>query len=126
MKDVNLEKAIYDSRSILELGNNRDSEGGRGYAEETWNRATEFLWKMAEAFDQEEGRTFFPPAINPGPDGSIDLHWKMLKFELSVNFPASPAQFPTCRGTDSYGVKIERELDDPEDYVAMARWMKHA
>jgi len=127
MKDVNLEKAIHKSRSVLELGDNWDGEGSCGYAEETWKRATEFLWKMAEVFyDQERGHTFFPPAINPGPQGSIDLHWDLPKFKLSMNFPASPAHFPSCRGTDSHGLEIKRELDDPEDYVAMARWMRHA
>lgn len=116
MKDVHLERAIENSIP----------KPGSGYTEETWKRATEFLWKMAEFYDQEGGRTFFPPAINLGPQGSIDLHWDLQKFELSLNFPASPAQFPSCRGSDSYGVKIERELNDPKDYLAMARWMRHA
>jgi len=119
MKDVNLVKAIHKARSILELG--------EGYTEESWKRAMDFLSKMAVAFyDLEPGRTFFPPAINPGPQGRINLYWSLQKFELLLNFPASPNQFPSCRGTDSLGVKIERELDDPEDYVAMARWMRYA
>jgi hypothetical protein len=127
MRDVNLKNAIDKSRSILELGDDWDGKGSCGYAEETWKRATEFLWKMAEVFyDQEGGHTFFPPAINPGPDGSIDLHWKLQKFELLMNFPASPTQFPSCYGTDSYGVEIKRELNDPKDYVAMARWVRYA
>ncbi len=127
MKDINLENAIYKSRSILELGDNWDGEGSCGYAEETWKRATEFLWKMAEAFyDREGGSVFYPPAIQPGPHGSIDLHWKLRKFELLINFPASPAQFPSCYGTDSLGVEFKRKLKDPEDYVMMAHWARHA
>jgi hypothetical protein len=113
----NLERAIDKSRSILELGDN-------GIAEETWKRATEFLWRMAEAFYDHGGHTFFPPKINPGPHGSIDFHWELQKFELSMNFPA--VQFPSCHGTDSHGVVINRELDDPEDYVMMGRWMRYA
>lgn len=119
MKDVNLENTIDKSRSIL--------ESGEGYTVETWKRATEFLWKMAEVFyDREGGHIFYPPAIKPGPQGSIDLHWELQKFELLITFPASPAQFPSCYGTDSLGVPIKRELDDPEDYVAMARWVRYA
>jgi hypothetical protein len=117
MKDVHLERAIENSMP----------KPGSGYTEETWKRATDFLWKTAEVFyDQLGGRTFFPPAINLGPYGSINLHWDQQKFELLLSFPASPSQFPSCRGTDSYGVPIKRELKDPKDYVAMAKWMRHA
>ena len=117
MKDVHLERAIENSMP----------KPGSGYTEETWKRAMEFLWKMAEVFyDRLGGRNFFPPAINPGPNGSIDLHWNQQKFELLLNFPASPVQFPSCHGADSYGVKHDRELNHPKDHVAMARWVMHA
>jgi hypothetical protein len=75
MKDVNLVKAIHKARSILELG--------EGYTEEPWKRAMDFLSKMAVAFyDLEPGRTFFPPAINPGPQRRINLYWSLQKFEV--------------------------------------------
>jgi hypothetical protein len=82
---------------------------------------------MAETFyDREGGHTFFPPEIQPGSHGSIDLHWDLQKFKLSINIPASPEQFTSCQGTDSHGVEIKWELGHPEDYATMAWWMKYA
>ena len=32
---------------------------------------------------------FDPPKIHPGPEGSIDLHWKSSNRELLINVPAN-------------------------------------
>src|SRR3989442_5063858 len=71
-----LKKAIVSSKQILELGPNWDDAGSPPYEEETWKRAVEFLENHGEWFWQLHGSPMPVPNIDPGPDGSIDIHWK--------------------------------------------------
>jgi hypothetical protein len=83
-----LAAAIRASRAILDLEDNWDDEGSPGYAEETWNRATKFIRYIARNYWRLNGVWVIPPRILPGPNGSIDIHWKTQKRELLINIPA--------------------------------------
>lgn len=91
--DINpeLSDAIQASRAILELNDDWDSDGSPGYSEATLNRATTFLLISARRYWDDHQKKLPAPRILPGPDGSIDLHWKTPQRELLINIPADPA-----------------------------------
>ena len=83
----NLIDAIQQSRVILQFEDDWDGEGSPGYSESTWNRAQNFLLKNALQLWRRHKTCFDPPTIQPGPHGSIDLHWRTPKRELLINVP---------------------------------------
>lgn len=94
-----LAEAIQISRSILDLKNDWDEEGSKGYEADTWNRAINWLKESALALREQQGVWVEPPRILPGPEGSIDIHWKTAKRELLINIPEKlqePADYYGC------------------------------
>lgn len=110
-----LEAEIEQAKRILELGDDWDGEGSPGYSEETFNRADAFLRTHAEGLWESYGIRLPVPRIGPGPDGSVDLHWKLPSRELLVNIPADPNEVPTFYG-DNYGVLKNRGTLEPQKF----------
>lgn len=116
-----LESEIAESKRILSFGDNWDGEGGKGYSLETWTRATRFLLNQAFWF-LRRGEASPVPRILPGPDGSIDLHWKSAGLELLVNVPPSgPATF---FGDEPSGGHIRGSLDPGRFNLGLTTWLK--
>ena len=97
---ISLADAIQNSRSLLDLKDDWDDAGSVGYAESTWRRARDFLIRNAIRFFRSQKKCFDPPEILPGPDGSIDLHWKTDARELLINVPARPQDNIAYYGDD--------------------------
>jgi hypothetical protein len=98
----NLRTTINASRWILDLEEDWDEQGSLGYSELIWGRATDFLVLIAEVAVDLYGRELPMPEILPGPDQSIDLHWKSEGFELLVNIPDDHEKAASFYG-DNYG-----------------------
>ena len=119
--DYVLAEAIHASRSILDLQDDWDEEGSSGYREATWQRAAEFVKDVASAFQQRGGGWVDPPRILPGPEGSIDLHWKTAKRELLINIPArdeEPADYYGC-GDAKDTVKGKLDTALPNEWILL-------
>jgi hypothetical protein len=58
------------------------------------------------------GASFEVPYIQPGPAGSVDLHWKTSERELLINVPADPAESITFYG-DDYGEGVLKGAIEP-------------
>jgi hypothetical protein len=115
-----LDSEIAESKRILSFDDNWDGEGSKGYSRETWMRATSFLLNQANWF-LRKGETFPVPRILPGPDGSIDLHWKSAGLELLVNVPPSgPATF---FGDEPSGGHIRGSLDPSRFNLGLTTWL---
>lgn len=114
-----LTAAITASQDMLSWPDDWDGEGSPRYAEATWQRATTFLRESAESLWDDFGVAIEIPRVLPGPDGSIDLHWRTGAHELLVNFPADPAAPVAFYGDDSAGNVIKGELAGP----AQKRWL---
>jgi len=95
-----LQDAIQQSQFILELGDDWDEEGSSSYSESTLKRAQSFLLKNAVQLWRRHKTCFDPPIIEPGPYGSIDLHWRAPKRELLINVPANPEEPISYYGDD--------------------------
>lgn len=97
--------AVEGARWILELEDDWDEAGALRYEEAVFERAAKFLRNSAAWLERTYGRTLPPPDIGPGPDGCIDLHWKLPHVELLLKVP--PASAPiTFYGDDRSGFVV--------------------
>ena len=106
-----LNDEIEKSKYILDLKEDWDGEGSKGYKGSTWERAVRFvleyfLWSM-----NEFGRTIEPPKIYHGPDGSIDILWKYPKYRILINIPEDQDIPATIYGDDYKLEQIEGRFD---------------
>lgn len=119
-----LRDAVTESRWILELPDDWDNEGACSYREETWVRAQEFLFRLAVESEKTFNFLIPLPRILPGPDGSIDLHWKTDNYELLVNIPADGDQTAGFYGDDYGKMNIKGTFDPTKDTHSVLSWIK--
>jgi hypothetical protein len=118
-----IDKAIAESEYILALGDDFDDSGTPAYTRAALDRATRFLREFAAAAFREFRCHLVAPYIDPGPNGSIDLHWKRGSFELLVNVPIDPDRHPTYYG-DDYGVStVKGEINSIVSRRTLAYWL---
>lgn len=100
-------QSIEKSKYILELKDNWDDEGAKAYLKDTWIKAIKFIVNYAELILAHTGKSIIAPNIYHGPDGSIDLLWKHLSFNLLINIPEDATLLGTFYGDDYGSQKIE-------------------
>ena len=125
LRDVsNAELAEEIARARTALSNfwNSDPELSGEYSTTTLDRAIAFLRTHLEFLRQFE--VSMPiPTIGPGPEGSIDLHWKRGSWELLVNIREEPEKMASFYG-DNYGVqKIRGSVDPKTCNLGLAAWL---
>ena len=118
-----INEAIADSRKLLDLEADWDDNGASPYSEETWARATKFLASHADWALQRDGVLIPAPAVLPGPDGSIDLHWKTQDYELLVNIPASVEEPGNFYGDDYTSLCIKGTFDPAVPNRGLITWL---
>lgn len=118
-----LKAEIEQAKRILELEDDWDGEGSSGYSEDTFNRAVAFLTTHAEWLWESCSKRSPAPRIGPGPDGSIDLHWKQPSWELLVNIPADANEMATFYGDNYEAQKIRGSLDPKNFNLGIATWL---
>ncbi len=96
----NIQSAIQEAQTILELKDDWDGEGSLEYAASTLERANEFLLGNALGLWRSQRLHIPAPVIGPGPDGSIDIHWQLATRTLLVNVPADVNKPATFYGSD--------------------------
>ena len=122
---INLQQAIVSSRWILDLKKDWDEQGALPYAETTWKRACDFLIRQSN-FSRHTCHKELPvPKILPGPNASIDLHWKLAQFELLVNVPNDPVKNATFYGDDYGDLRIRGDLNTAEVIPGLVVWLLH-
>jgi hypothetical protein len=116
-------QAIKESRSLLDLQDDWDGEGSPGYAEATWLRAIEFLTSNAKCLKETAGTDIPVPFIEPGPHGSIDLHWRTSTRELLINVPSDLNQLAGFYGDNLAGKSIKGKLNTSENNEWIMLWL---
>jgi hypothetical protein len=122
-EDIELKAEIDRAKKILELTDDWDGEGTAPYSKASLDRAINFL--SAHSIKGYALCSYYPPApkIGPGPNGSVDLHWKRKTWELLVNIPADDAQMAVFYG-DDYGVsKIKGSFDPTTVNLGIVAWL---
>ncbi len=118
-----LENEIERAREMLDLEEDWDGEGSPAYSQDTFELAVSFL--TAHSKHLWDSACLHPPVprIAPGPNGSIDLHWKREAWELLVNIPANVTDMAVFYG-DDYGVqKIRGSIDPKQVNFGIATWL---
>ncbi len=111
------------AQRILSLDDDWDGEGSPGYDEATLGRAIEFLRTQIRGMWEIYGVEVPVPQINPGPDGSIDIHWKRVSWELLVNIPKEEQPCATFYG-DDYGTgTIKGSIDTTHPSLGLLTWL---
>ena len=80
-----LEKAIDESKSILNLEYSWDDEGASPISKVAYNRAIKFL-RNYNQYLNKKNIDFKIPEISPVGDGSVDLEWHLPNSYLLINF----------------------------------------
>lgn len=108
---------------ILNLQENWDGEGGTCYTKETLYRAAEFVKKISFVLWRKTQKLISPPNILPGPDGSINVHWKSTKFDLLVNIPENPNESATFASDDYEKNAVKGTFDQKKINPALFYWL---
>lgn len=109
--DLCLQAELERAEAKLEYIGGAEEEEVPVYSKDAFRRASIFLKAQSAQFR----KMYYVPApfpdIGPGPDGSIDLHWKRNNWELLVNIPADSNELAAFYG-DNYGThKIKGSFD---------------
>lgn len=118
-----VERAIDASNYIRELREDWDGQVGRPYVSETLDRAIQFVREYAVLLSLKFGVIVSAPRILPGPDGSIDIHWKSDKHELLVNVPSNPEEPATFYGDDYGSVNIKGSFKLSSTNLGLIGWL---
>ena len=115
---------VAQSKWIIDLPEDFDGEGSPRYSRDAWNRAVTFLERYAKWFRETQGEEIPIPEIDPGPNGSIDIHWKSKDFELLLNIPSDPSAPAEFYG-DDYGAGKFQGTFNPASYnFGLITWLK--
>lgn len=98
-------------------------EGHATYSEDTFNRAAAFLTMYSDQLFKSHGLVLPVPKIGPGPEGSIDLHWKHQSRELLMNIPADANEPAAFYGDDHKTQKFRGQLDVKTFNLGFAHWL---
>jgi hypothetical protein len=99
---------------ILSLKDNWDGEGSIGYKEDTWNKAQDILNIYSTEAILRTGQGLIMPAILPGPDGGIDLHFTSLNKTCLIYVPATDSSIQYYADTDDKKI-ILKGIAKPEE-----------
>jgi hypothetical protein len=112
---------IARSRYILDLESTDDEIVCN---EETWSRAATLLSRISLYIFGQYREKIEVPRILPGPDGSIDIHWDELGYELLINIPADPKKSATFYGDNRRQSKFKGSFDPKrEDSTASLAYL---
>lgn len=119
-----IKESIKASEQLLNLNDDWDGEGSAGYLASTLNRAVTFLTDNAVKYWKNSFVWVSTPEICPGPDGSIDLLWKLADRELLINIPVDENQPATYYGDDSKNNNITKgKLNLTEKHEWILMWL---
>jgi hypothetical protein len=116
-------REIEKSQHLLELEHDWDGEGSPGYEKQTWDRATTFLSHNIILLWQLYHVCVDVPRISPGPDGSIDIHWKSKSPELLINIPSDLSEPADYYGDNKLGQIVKGVLDTSVKNLWLLMWL---
>ncbi|MFO8073060.1 MAG: hypothetical protein R6V85_14410 [Polyangia bacterium] len=106
-----LTRELERARRISNLPEDWDGEGARPIDGDVLERALSFVRNHARWFFAEYGEQLDTPSIEPGPDGSIDVHWENESYELLVSIPADPTSPSTYYGDNYSDAVVKGSFD---------------
>lgn len=117
-----LRKAIETSKQLLGYEDDWDGEGSLGYSKSTLDKAERFLTDNSRIFWQNNAIWVTAPDFCPGPDGSIDLLWKLEDRELLINIPINENDLAGYYGDNFQNgsiIKGKLNLTEKNEWILM-------
>jgi hypothetical protein len=107
------------------VGTLDSEEESLAYSRETLNLAIVFLRVQSSQF--RKMYSFCPPVpqIGPGPNGSVDLHWKQDNWELLINIPSDKSEQASFYGDDYGTQRIRGTLHPRKINYGIIAWLTH-
>lgn len=115
-----LAETIEQSRSLLQLEDDWDGAGTRGYAEQTWHRVVEFLVRYATALWEQHRTVTESLEILPDTEGALAIDWRTGNGELLITVPDNPAQEASYYADNGSG---RRKSKGTLDTSVLERWL---
>jgi hypothetical protein len=116
-------KMIDESSALLELPDDWDDAGSSAIDSKTWERATNWIKDHAAKLWGRFGIILPEPRIMPGPDGSIDIHWKTANRELLLNVPAGTSEPANFYGDDFGSDKRKGTIEPGSFDMDLFSWL---
>ena len=115
--------AIEDSKKILDLPVDWDSEGALAVPKLIWERAINVLLIYSKWIWENKGIILTTPSIDAIADGSIDIMWNSPKARLLLNIKNNPTSSEAHYYGDTYGGKnkfkgVLGELNEVQEFFA--------
>ncbi|MCL4296134.1 MAG: hypothetical protein KJ077_10420 [Anaerolineae bacterium] len=124
---VDILRAIEQSRYILELEDDWDTEGSKGYQPLAWERVAIFLIKLYQKALESFAVILDTPRIYHAHGGSIDVLWRSDRYQLLVNFPEDENSSASFYG-DNFNIETIKGTFDPTEescgLLAFLVWAK--
>ncbi len=120
---ASLAQTLDQSRELLELADDWDEQGSPGYQEATLKRARHVVWTNTLRLWEALKLSIDVPRVLPGPDGSIDIHWKHGQRQLFVNVPADGDKPATYYGDDRSQNVVKGSLDTSAQQEWLLLWL---
>jgi hypothetical protein len=111
---------IEESRSLLELEDDWDGEGTRGYVEQTWQRVAAFLVRYATELWETHGVVADNVEVLPSSEGGLAIDWRTGNRELLITVPEDPNHDATYYGDDG---KSRHKIKGTLDTSSVDRWL---
>ena len=109
---TSLINALQNAKAMLELPDDWDDAGSPAIEAPTLRRAAVLLILHAAMVWAHFSVVVPTPRILPGPEGSVDLHWKTNRRELLINIPSYP-QVPSPYYGDDLGSDRRKGVIEP-------------
>jgi len=117
-----LKKVIETSKQLLEYEDDWDEEGSLGYSKSTLDKAEKILTDNALTFWKNNAVWVTAPDFCPGPNGSIDLLWKLEDRELLINIPINENNLAGYYGDNFLNgsvIKGKLNLTEKNEWILM-------
>jgi hypothetical protein len=96
------------------------------FSAQALDRAIAFLRAQSAQFRKMLGTLPPVPNIDPGPDGSVDLHWRREGWELLVNIPPDENRLASFYGDDYGAQKIKGSFDPQNANNGILMWLTNS
>ena len=115
--------AIKDSKKILDLQEDWDSEGALAVPKFVWERAANVLSVYSTWIWENRGIVLLAPSIDAIADGSIDIMWNSSKARLLLNIKNNLTSSEAHYYGDTYGGKnkfkgVLGDLNELQEFFA--------
>lgn len=112
-------ESFFDEEKLLAFKGDPEDENFVPISKETLERVKQFLTPLFIMFPAGS----CTPRILPGPDGSVDIHWKSPQKELLINVPADKGAPVPFYGDDYGKLSIKGTIETNSLHPAVLMWL---